>query len=66
MARPNIGYGMDLAKEIKSQKGNSKREMKQKLTEIIQDLKMPFVTFFILWVCPKIHKQATYIIKDLV
>lgn len=56
---------MNLAKERKSQKGDWKREMKQKLTEITQDLKMPFNTFFILWAHPKIHKQATYTIKDV-
>lgn len=39
---------MNLAKQRKSQKDNWKREMKQKLTEITQDGKMPFNTFFIL------------------
>lgn len=52
MAQTNLCWGMNLAKERKSQKGNWKKEMKQKLTEITQDLKLPFNTFFILCVCP--------------
>lgn len=36
MAQTNLGQSMNLvSKERKSQKGNWKREMKQKLTEII-------------------------------
>lgn len=65
MAQPDLCWSMSLAKERKS-KRQLEEGNEQKLSEIIQDLKMPQNTFFILWVCPQIHKQATYTIKDLV